>query len=185
MAKREIIPFNGTRRFKAPPTWIVVHYTGSLASAKATARSMVRRCNSKSARKSCSHVIIDAGAIVSCVPLSREGWHVVPGENPGCAASNRNSIAVDLCEKKINTKSKRAADNDWYFEEATLDNGARVVAELADQYAIPMSNIVRHYDVTGKACPRPFTGQDVNAYHGATGEELWAQFLDSVAALRA
>lgn len=35
---------------------------------------------------------------------------------------------------------------------------------------------LRHYDVTVKACPRPWVGEDINTYYGKTGNQLWAEF---------
>ena len=45
-----------------------------------------------------------------------------------------------------------------------------------EKYNIPAENVVRHYDVTGKWCPRPWMGDDMNAYYGTSGNEQWARF---------
>lgn len=47
---------------------------------------------------------------------------------------------------------------------------------LEREYNIPAENVVRHYDVTGKWCPRPWMGDDMNAYYGTSGNEQWARF---------
>lgn len=47
---------------------------------------------------------------------------------------------------------------------------------LMEKYNIPAENVVRHYDVTGKWCPRPWMGDDMNAYYGTSGNEQWARF---------
>ena len=47
---------------------------------------------------------------------------------------------------------------------------------IRDNLRIPPENVVRHYDVTGKWCPRPFMGDDINEYYGTSGNEQWAKF---------
>jgi len=37
------------------------------------------------------------------------------------------------------------------------------------KYNVPISNIYRHYDITGKLCPRPFCLNDINSYYGTSG----------------
>lgn len=69
---------------------------------------------------------------------------------------NSCSLGVDICVKKKSSASKKAADNDWYFEEEAVDNAAKTVAYLANLYKIDDSHIIRHCDATGKLCPQPF-----------------------------
>lgn len=159
--------------------FIVVHYTACLCGARAVAASM-RRCGRAS-----THYIVDAKEVVQCVDDHKSAWHV-GGANAKnlCAACNQNSIGVDLCERKLSTKTKSVCDCDWYFDESTFKRGALLVAMLANKYNVPMSNIVRHYDVTRKLCPRPFCGNDINAFTGTTGDHEWSGFLTLVESLR-
>lgn len=39
-----------------------------------------------------------------------------------------------------------------------------------------VGHVVRHYDVTAKACPRPWVGDDINTYYRKTGNTLWNEF---------
>ena len=63
---------------------------------------------------------------------------------------------------------------------AVIQDGAQLVAWLADKYNIPQDHIVRHYDVTGKWCPRPFVGKDTNEITGETHEIGWIMFKERV-----
>ena len=45
-------------------------------------------------------------------------------------------------------------------------------------YNVPLENVVRHYDVTGKWCPRPWMGDDTNTYYGTSGNEQWKKFKE-------
>ena len=37
-----------------------------------------------------------------------------------------------------------------------LSNAIELIRQLMSEYKIPISNIVRHYDITGKLCPKPY-----------------------------
>ena len=65
---------------------------------------------------------------------------------------------------------------DWYFTDAIVDNLGAFTRSLMQKYGIPAENVVRHYDVTGKWCPRPWMGDDTNEYYGTSGNEQWAKF---------
>lgn len=67
-----------------------------------------------------------------------------------------NSIGIELCVRKRNTASMGATDKDWYFEDATVEAAAELTRYLMDKYNVPASNVIRHYDVTGKICPNPY-----------------------------
>jgi N-acetylmuramoyl-L-alanine amidase len=44
----------------------------------------------------------------------------------------------------------------WYFDDITVENAIALAKELMAKYNIPIDNVIRHYDVTGKQCPAPF-----------------------------
>ena len=65
---------------------------------------------------------------------------------------NSQSIGVDLCCKKVSTKTKKATDKDWYLEDLCVDNTAKTVAYLCKKYNIDLDHVIRHCDATGKCC---------------------------------
>lgn len=65
---------------------------------------------------------------------------------------NSQSLGVDICVKKKSTRTRKATDNDWYFEDEAVENTAKVVAYLAKTYEISIDHIIRHGDATGKLC---------------------------------
>ena len=99
-------------------------------------------------------------------------------------SSTHYIVGVDLVERKRDPTSKSVGDRDWYFTDTVIQDGAQLVAKLADTYGIPMDRIVRHFDVTGKRCPRPFVGNDVNEVTGENGEYAWQKFLIEVESRR-
>lgn len=86
-------------------------------------------------------------------------------------------IGIEVRPYKLDkTTAGSAAARDWYFTEKTVDNLVEFTRALMEKYNIPAENVVRHYDVTGKWCPRPWMGDDMNAYYGTSGNEQWARF---------
>lgn len=154
--------------------WIIVHYTGdrySQGRAKKTADAMQTW-----KRTTSTHYLVGDDDIYQVVEDRHAAWHCPYEKSNKCLACNPVALGVDLVEHKRNSRSKSVKDRDWYFTDKVIEDGARLVAELADKYNIPMDHIVRHFDVTGKWCPRPFVGRDFNEVTGETGEFAWVKF---------
>mgnify|MGYP003398718206 CR=1 FL=1 len=65
--------------------------------------------------------------------------------------TNRNSISIELCDT--------VRDAAYGASEATLANAVQLCRELMERYQIPLSRVFRHFDVTGKRCPRYFVDE--------------------------
>lgn len=89
---------------------------------------------------------------------------------------NSQSIGVDICVKKKSTKTTKATDVDWYLEENAVDNLAKTVAYLSNEYNISVDHIIRHSDSTGKLCPRPLVSISVEE----NNDEKWERFKEKV-----
>ncbi len=105
-----------------------------------------------------AHYFVDGDSITQSVPDGAVAWAVGGRKYQNCAASgggkwygkctNNNSISVELCDAVRNGR--------YDFSEATLCNAAELVRMLMKKYNIPVQNVIRHFDVTGKMCPKPF-----------------------------
>ena len=159
--------------------WIVVHYTG-ISCAKGSAKFVARSLQSSNADTSTHYLVGDDG-IIQLVREKHRAWHVGPfkPENK-CAACNNNSISVDLVERKLDPKSHSVYDTDWFFTPYVFDLAAQLVADIAIRNNIPLDHIVRHYDVTGKLCPRPFVGTWINDATGKVANDEWIRFVNLV-----
>ena len=164
--------------------WIVVHYTGMLATQGDPDTASLAIARSK--REASTHYLVgDRADIVQLLPIKYAAYHVgAKDDSKLIPCYNGNSIGVDLCECKLDCSSGSVSCNDWYFTPQTFANGAHLIAYLAQEYGIPTDHIVRHYDVTHKRCPRPFVGTDINAYTGQTHESAWREFVRTIDALR-
>lgn len=98
-------------------------------------------------RNASAHYFVDENGIYQCVKDSDVAWHcgAKSYKHPYCR--NSNSIGVELCSRKL---------NNYYFKDETVTNGVYLVRELMAKYNIPIENVIRHYDVTGKVCPEPY-----------------------------
>ena len=158
---------NNTGRIK----YIVIHYVGALGGAEAN-------CNYyKSVNRNASaHYFVGFdGEIWQCVEDGDVAWHcgAKSYKHPECR--NSNAIGIEMCVRKKNTASMSASDKDWYFEDATVKATIELTKELMKKYNVPASNVIRHYDVTGKTCPAPYV------HDAAAWNNFKAQLSRSVA----
>ncbi len=131
-----------------------------------------------------AHYALDDDSITQAVLDENVAWHCGDsgiGTLKG-KCTNANSIGIEVRPYKVNSSHISAADTDWYFHEATIENLVELVKYLMAKHNIDIDHVIRHYDVTAKRCPRPWVGDDVNTFYGKTGNQLWAEFKSSLAA---
>lgn len=140
--------YSNIDRKKSDIKFIVVHYTANNGD---TARDNLDYYARTALEDPASaHFFVDEKEICCSVPWSFTAYHCGTKKkyiHPTCR--NFNSIGIELCSRK-DTKGK------YYFKDETIHNAARFVALQMKNYNIPIGNVIRHYDVTGKSCPRPF-----------------------------
>lgn len=125
-----------SRRPGLPMTaqYITIHNTGNANSNAAGERAWLTSPTND--RTASYHIVIDDRQAIECLPLNEVGWHAGDGNGPG----NRQSIGVEICE---------SGDQD-----KTLLNAAEVVAGLLHARGWDVDRLRRHYDWSGKICPR-------------------------------
>ena len=157
--------------------YIIVHYQGCLASAASIAKYYKKTSNKVSA-----HYVIDDKKLYRCVQDKYIAWHCATSQIRHPLCTNTNSIGIDVIASKLDKTSCRAEDNDWFLTEETWNNAVELIAELCKKYNISIDNVVRHYDVTGKLCPRQFCTDIMNEYSGNTGNKDWLLFKADIKA---
>jgi len=93
------------------------------------------------------------GEILQCVPVDEVAF----------ASNDRNmdTLSIEMCHP----------DDDGQFNDETYESAVRLAAWLCDRYGLdPGDDIIRHYDVSGKECPRYFV----------QNESAWERFRDDV-----
>lgn len=161
-------PANYTKGYNRKIKYLVVHYVGALGDAEANAHYFATGKRGASAH----YFVGFAGDVWQSVKDEDVAWHC-GGDLQGSGGhkffkkcTNSNSIGIELCVHKKDPTHLSGDDKDWYFEEATLKAAADLVKQLMKKYKVPIGNVIRHYDVTGKICPAPFVYD----------EKAWAKF---------
>ena len=177
---KNLTTVNRTVYESRPIQYIVLHYFGALGSAKDTC-AYFKSVN----RHASAHYFVDDAGVWQCVEDRNAAWHCGDsgkGTLKGLCR-NYNSIGIEL--RPYITDPARKADatfNGWYFHEKTIENAVALTRTLMEKYGVDAAHVVRHYDVTGKWCPRPWMGGDQNAYYGVSGNELWRRFKEKLTA---
>ena len=119
---------------------IVVHYTANPGTDAMANRNYFESRKDKPDQtkyKVSSHFIIGLdGTIIQCIPLDEISY----------ASNDRNkdTVSIECCHQ----------DADGRFTDDTYNSLVRLVAALCRTYGLnPETDVIRHYDVTGKLCP--------------------------------
>ena len=158
--------------------YIVIHYFGSLGTAKAVANYFANAYRGASA-----HYCVDDGdTAYQCVEDEDVAWHCGTSGtyyHPSCR--NSNSIGIEVRPYKLDPSTASSASaRDWYFTEQTVENLVELTVSLMRKHNIPSERVIRHYDVTHKWCPRPWMGDDINLYYGESGNAQWEKFKERI-----
>lgn len=119
---------------------IVIHYTanpGTDAKANRNYFESRKNCEDEAQYKVSSHYIIGLdGTIVQCIPDNEIAY----------ASNNRNSdtLSIECCHP----------DDSGKFTDNTYQSLIQLTSYLCDKYEISEENIIRHYDITKKLCPK-------------------------------
>lgn len=159
--------------------YIVVHYTADLGTA---ANHITAFSRQTSVNASADFFVDETGIYQYNMDLAgRYSWAVGGGRQSAYGGkffglcTNPNSISIEMCCKS-NGGSLAANGSGWYLEEKTITNTVALVQYLQKEFSLPISRVIRHYDVTGKLCP------GIVGWNTAAGntEEKWIQFLSRV-----
>ena len=142
--QRKISPYNYSTILNKQNLYIVIHYVGAVSTAKNNVDYYAREQLFASA-----HYFVDEVSIWQSVEDDNVAWHCGAKTYKHSKCRNQNSIGIEMCVKKDESGK-------WYFEEETVNNTISLVRNLMKKYNIPIENVIRHYDVTGKNCPAPY-----------------------------
>ena len=125
---------------------IVVHYTANPGTTAEQNRSYFESLAETGETHASSHFIIGiSGEIIQCIPCNEISY----------ASNDRNSdtISVECC----------IPDESGKFTDETYQSLVELVAWLMGRYELTADDVIRHYDVTGKDCPKYFV-ENSNAW---------------------
>ena len=132
--------------------YIVVHWVGAASHAKNNAKYFYG-----TDRQASAHYFVDDNEIWQVVYTKNwASWHCGGGRQSSKGGTyfgkckNDNSIGIEMCCKKDK-------NGKLYISDKTIARTATLVKWLMNYYNIPESNVIRHFDVTGKSCPGGYT----------------------------
>lgn len=123
--------------------YIVIHFVGAVSSAKANSNYF-----KSTYRASSAHYFVDDTTIYQVVEDKDIAWHCGAKVYRHRSCRNSNSIGIEMCCFKNGGKVD--------ISENVVNRTIELTKELMKKYNIQASNVIRHYDVTGKDCPEPF-----------------------------
>ena len=133
---------------------IVIHYTANPKSTAKQNRDYFEGLKDSHETKASSHFVVGIkGEIVQCIPSSEISY----------ASNSRNSdtLSIECCHK----------DKSGKFTKETYQSLVELVGWLCQRFGLTSEQVIRHYDVTGKNCPKYFVEH----------EDEWEQFKKDVA----
>lgn len=138
-----------------PITGIVIHYTANPGSTAQENRDYFDSLKDGHGDYISSHFVVGLeGEIVQCVPT----WEIAYASNE----RNHDTISIECCH----------TDETGKFNKETYISMVKLTAFLCNKYNLTAEAVIRHYDVTGKNCPKYFVED----------EEAWKLFKADVAA---
>ena len=125
--------------------YIVIHYTGNDGD---TDENNGKYFNGKN-RNASAHYFVDDDSITQSVPDNYTAWHCgTKGKYYHSECRNANSIGIEMCDTEKNGV--------YNLSTKTRNNTIKLIKYLMNKYNIPISNVLRHYDITHKRCPSYF-----------------------------
>ena len=139
---QELLPINPYSRPGTPleaVNGVVIHYTGNPGTTAEQNRSYFAGLALSHETYASSQFLIDMdGSVIQCVPVNEIAY---------CSSQrNADTLSIEVCHP----------DESGRFTEETQASLTRLVQWACDTYGLARDQILRHYDVTGKECPRYF-----------------------------
>ncbi len=119
---------------------IVIHYVANPGTSAIQNRNYFEGLKDQSGSKTVSassHYIIGSdGTILQCIPLDEVAYGNYP--------RNDDTVSIECCHP----------DSDGRFTDATIKSLIRLTGWLCRELSLNEKHIIRHYDVSGKNCPK-------------------------------
>lgn len=136
---------------------IVIHYVGNPGSTAQGNRNyfdnLADQDPAKGGTSTSSHFVVGLeGEVIQCIPITEIAYANAP--------RNDDTIAIEVCHP----------DETGKFNDATYESVVNLTAWLCKELKLSARDVVRHYDINGKICPKYFVDD----------EDAWKQFREDV-----
>lgn len=134
-------------------TGIVIHYTANPGSSAQDNRDYFNGLQYSHETEASSNFVVGLeGEIIQCVPT----WEVAYASND----RNCDSVSIEVCHP----------DESGKFTEKSYRSLVQLTAWLCTKFDLTADDVIRHYDITGKNCPKYFV----------ENEDAWEKFRENV-----
>lgn len=136
---------------------IVLHYVANPGSSAEGNRnyfdSLADQDSQKGGTSTSSHFIVGLeGEVIQCIPINAIAYANAP--------RNEDTLSIEVCHP----------DDTGKYSDATYESVVRLTAWLCTQLKLKSSDVVRHYDINGKLCPKYYVEH----------EEEWKQLRKDI-----
>ena len=132
---------------------IVVHYTANPGATAMNNRDYFEGLKDSHITKASSNFVVGLeGEIVQCVPT----WEIAYASN----SRNIDTVSIECCHP----------DETGIFNKKTYQSMVDLCAWLCLKFDLDENDVIRHYDVTGKICPKYFV----------ENEDAWRKFKSDI-----
>jgi len=146
-------PYSRSGKESERITGIVIHYTANPGSGAKANRDYFEGLKDSHITNASSHFVIGLdGEIIQCIPT----WEVAYASND----RNNDTVSIECCHP----------DDSGVFDKATYKSMVELTAWLCLKFDLTEKEVIRHYDVSGKNCPKYFVED----------EDAWDQFRKDV-----
>lgn len=135
---------------------IIIHYTANKGATAEGHQDYFDGSDGGGSRYAGAHIFVDHDSAVCIIPLNEVGYHA--NDKPSKVSkfratssyykhgnANLTTIGIEMCIEK-----------DGSFHPETVKRTQAVVKYLMKQYGLSSNDVYRHYDITGKICPKPY-----------------------------
>lgn len=146
-------PYSRPQKKTDKITGIVIHYTANPGATAIGNRNYFEGLKDSHETKASSNFVVGLqGEIVQCIPT----WEVAYASND----RNHDTVSIECCHP----------DETGKFNDETYRSMVQLTAWLCLKFNLTERDVIRHYDVTGKNCPKYFV----------ENEDAWNQFKTDV-----
>lgn len=133
---------------------VVIHYVGNPGtSAQANRNYFESLQDGAEGIYASAHLIVGLeGEVIQCIPLTE--WAYASNSR------NEDTVSIEVCHP----------DETGQFSPVTYDRVVELTAWLCDTFDLTTADVMRHYDVSGKDCPKYYVEH----------EDAWQQLLADV-----
>lgn len=129
------------------PEFITIHSTANSNSTAQNERDWLT--NPSNTRTASWHIAVDDKRAIEALPLNEVAWHAGDGKN---GTGNTKSISIEICESGDRVK--------------TIMNAVEITAKVLKAKGWGIDRLRRHYDWTGKICPRIMSSNNWDGWNG-------------------